>query len=209
MKVKQEDGTEIEVVPVEEVEQKINQVKDDLKKEYDTKITETNTALETLKTEKADLEAKIAGNKEGEDSPNFKVLKEALNKKDEEIKNLGSKITSIEQQRIEDYKTKFISTYSRGDKEVEKKILHHFNETLKSVDAVTPEQIEAKLQSAFKLSVDIQKPNQLQKVIQGNNGIGFDVNNGGGAPEFTPQEKALGAKFGLTEEDYKKYGPKI
>jgi hypothetical protein len=50
-------------------------------------------------------------------------------------------------------------------------------------------------------------------MFDGGIGGGGNHNNSGAggdkSVEFTPREKALGAKFGITEDDYKKYGPKL
>ena len=38
---------------------------------------------------------------------------------------------------------------------------------------------------------------------------GGNGNGGGNTVEFTAKEKALGAKLGITQEDYKKYGNRV
>ncbi len=84
-----ETGEEREVFTADDVAMKVEEVNkqkdEEIKKistEYEAKISTTSSTLDTLNKEKSDLEAKLSG---GGQIDNFKVLKEALDKKSEEI----------------------------------------------------------------------------------------------------------------------------
>lgn len=215
MKIKNEQGEEVEVFTAEEVGQKVKEVEDkkvveieEIKKsvsrEFEEKINSTNTTLETLKAEKEELEKKLGG---GGQIDNFKELKSALDKKTESIEKLQSEISEYKTTQREKEINAVISSKTKGDKELEKKVKLHFKETLSAMSEGTDEEISKKLDAALKLASDGDEPNPLDFTGRGG-GRGFDANQSGGV-EFTGREKALGAKFGISEADYKKYGSKI
>lgn len=202
-KIKNDDGTETEVFTQAEIDAKLSEVT----KTFEAKIADQTTILNKSLEEKKALEVKLASANPQE--ANFKILKEALDKKDGEIAAMNKSIQDSEEARVNDYRNEILAKYAQGDKELEKKILHHFNETLKSVPAKTKEEIVEKMKSAAKLSVDPANPGVLSSVLSGAGGPGFVPNSGSGPVEFTAAEKALGAKLGITEEDYKKFGPRL
>lgn len=208
IKQKQEDGTEIdiEVFSQEELDAKLSESQ----KDFEAKIAEKDTTLTTLAEEKAALEKQIGGVKE--DHPNFKTLKDALKVKDEEVKKLQDDIASDKKTRQEEAMGAKIKSVSKGNEEVEKKIKLHLTNTLASMPETTEVERQTKFEAAVKLSSDHASggPDILDGVMHNGGGAGgtFD-DNGGPKVEFTAREKALGAKFGITAEDYKKYGPKL
>ncbi len=215
MKIKNEQGEEVEVFTAEEVGQKVKEVEDKkvveieeikktVSKEFEEKINSTNTTLETLKAEKEELEKKIGG---GGQIDNFKELKSALDKKTESIEKLQNEISDYKTTQREKEINAVISSKTKGDKELEKKVKLHFKETLSAMPEGTDEEMSKKLESALKLASDGDEPNPLD-FAGGGGGRGFDASQTGGV-EFTGREKALGAKMGISEADYKKYGPKI
>jgi hypothetical protein len=214
-KIKQvkEDGTEeeIEVVTPEEVAAE----KARLEGEHKNIVTEKDTTIDTLAKEKVDLEAKIAKMElEGikEDHPNFKILKEALSKKDVDIQNLKKEIDTDRTSRKQEAMDSEIKIASKGNIEFEKKVRLHLKDTLASLPEETVEQRKVKLEAAVKLSSDNSgsDPSILDGGIGGGGmGGGQGGGEGGSGVEFTAREKALGSKFGITDADYKKYGHKL
>lgn len=215
-KIKNDDGTEteVDVIPTEEANKKVEEVQ----KEHETKLAEKDTALSTLAQEKADLEKKLqeaaAGGEKGkEDHPNFKVLKEALEKKDKEMADLKNEIaTDKKTAREEDMKNR-INKVAKGNAELEKKIQFNLTNTLAAMKENTQEERELKFNAALKLSADsmIETPGIFDNGAGGGGGggRGEDFSQSSGGPEFTKREKLLGAKLGITDADYKKYGPRI
>jgi len=207
LKIKQEDGTEIEVYSVDEVNQKIEAEKKAVVTEYEGKLTESQSTVTKLEADKKAIEDELA--KKDPQSANYKTLKDALDKKDAEISTLSGEIAKIKDSRASDITDKLIKTYAQGNDELAKKIKFNYSETLKAVKAETPDEIEQKLQSAVKLSLDIKKPNPLDRVNNGSFLPGVESKQATSNVEFSPQEKALGSKFGISEDDYKKYGSRI
>jgi DNA repair exonuclease SbcCD ATPase subunit len=206
----QEDGTEIEVevFTQEELNQKLNE-KD---AEWETKLSEKDAALTRFETERKDLEEKLdKATRDGikEDHPNFKILKDALSKKDSEIQSIKNELDNDRKNRVKEEIENKIKIISRGDVELEKKMKLHLENTLIGMKDTTPEERQKKIEAAYKLSSD-------------NSGDGqgmFDggINGGGGnfndfkpsVDTFTTREKALGKNLGITEEDYKKYAGRV
>ena len=207
-KVVDDEGNEqeIEAYSPEELEEQVSKVKT----EYEAKIQEKDTTLESLAKEKEELETKLGGTKE--DHPNFKVLKEALSKKDEDIKALRNDIDNDRKIRKDSLANEIISKASRGSKDLEDKIKYHLENTVVGMKDETPDQVKDKVLAAIKLASDVpQSPNAFDVANSfGNPSVGIDIkSNAANGVEFTEREKALGKKLGITEEDYKKYGPRL
>ena len=200
---------------------KIKQTKEDGTEEEIEVVTPEELAAEKARlegehaTEKADLEKKIkdaelAGIKE--DHPNFKILKEALSKKDEDIKALGKKLDDDKASRKQEAFESEIKIAVGKNTEFEKKVRLHLKDTLGSLPEETAEQRKVKLEAAVKLSSDNSGagPGMFDG---GTGGGGMGSEQGGGegiaGVEFTAREKALGAKMGISAEDYKKYGSRL
>lgn len=210
--IKKEDGTEFEAFTEEEVNARIDdatqKAKTELETEYQGKIQEQTTAMEDLKKEREELEEKMNQGSDDKDK-NFKVLKDALNKKDDEIKNLTQKIDETGSARINDLRERLIEKYAGSDEELKKKIVHNFDNTLAGVDAKSEKEIENKIKNAVKLSVDFGGPNPLDNAMSGGEPGGVGRKNAGGvSAKITPEVKDLGGKLGITDEDYQKYGSK-
>jgi len=207
MKIKQKDETtgeeiEVEVFSPEEVQAKLA--------EKETLIAQKDATLANLANEKAELEKKV--NEVKPDHPNFKALKDDLKAKVDEINALKTTMEAEKKQRQEEAMSAYIKTLAKGDAEVEKKIKLHLSSTLSGMPETNDAEKKAKLEAAFKLSTDIPggSPSILDSVMFDGAGAGADIkDNGAGAVQFTAREKALGAKMGISDADYKKYGPKL
>lgn len=211
------EGKEIEVLTPEEVSAKITEVEakgkqtleettSRLNTEWQEKVDNKESDLVRAQNEKKTIEEQIA--KGGEQGANFKILKDALDKKDADILGLQNSLKAIEDTRFTDFRNGITTKLANGDKEVEKKILHHFDETLKSLPGKTQEEIVKKLESAYKLSINNETPNIFESVMVGSGGRGLPLSPTNGV-EFSSREKQLGAKMGITDDDYKKFGPRL
>lgn len=183
-----------------------NEVEAFTQAEVDAIRTEAESKITAAMSEKADLEKKLEGLSDKD--KNFAALKSALDEKTKIIDGLSQEIKSVKEVREADMTTAMISKFAKGNEELAKKIAHHYNETLKSVDAKSQEEIAKKVESALKLSVETKADaDVLGAAIAG--GTGYSAPAAGGsatAVEFTSEQKALGKKMGISEEDYKKYG---
>ncbi len=198
-----EDGTETEIEAFTPEEVKL---KED---EFNTKIT-------TLAEEKKQLEEEIKKSKgEGlkDDHPNFKTLKEALDKKDDDIKKLQTDIEVDRSTRKQEAFDAQIKIASKGNDEFEKKVRFHLEKTVAALPDSTADERKVKLDAALKLSSDTSTdgPGMFDGGI-GVSGVGSGATKDGDTSngiEFTAREKALGAKMGITPEDYKKFSSRL
>lgn len=210
---KDNEGNEVEALTPEEVEKKLQAEKEVLSQEHSKVIGEKDSAFNDLASEKTALENKI---KEAElsgmkdDHPNFKILKEALGKKDEDIKALRTEIDIDKKTRKQESLDSAVKIATRGNTELEKKVKLHLEKTLGAMSEGTAEEIKAKIQAALTLSGDFGSSGMFDGGIGGGSmGVGGGYSEAAAGPEFTSREKALGAKMGISQEDYKKYGNRI
>lgn len=190
---------EVEVFSQEEVDGKLNEIK-----------TGFETKLNDIQTQKAELEAKINGTKE--DHPNFKVLKEALDKKDQEISEFKQTYESDKKKAKTEYEDSIIKTVSKGNDDFQKKIKYHLENTVSGMKDDSRETHQKKIEAAIKLASDNSSERGVfDSVTFDGGGRGMDFNQGGagGSADFSSNEKALGAKLGINEDDYKKYGSRV
>lgn len=219
MKVKNENGEEIEVFTAEEVDAKVKGVEqqkdaetlkkvDEIKIEYEGKIAPLSDSLKKLEVEKTDLEAKLNGGDAGQQG-NFKTLKEALDKKTAEIDDLKKGIDEMKSGQVAQTRDTLVKKFAGKDDELAKKIKEHFDTTLASMPGTNTEEIAKKVEAAAKLASDTEGFDPLGMARMGAGGYGDTKNYDGSETDFTPREKALGGKLGITDADYKKYGPKV
>lgn len=209
---KNEAGEDVEVEVKTQAE--VDAEKAALEAAHKNELGEKDKALSEIATQKADLEKKIkdaelAGMKE--DHPNFKILKEALSKKDSEIKEIKDALNTDKSQRIKDEMEAKIKIASRGNTDLEKKIQYHLEKTLPGLPENTVEERKTKLEAAIKLASDhsTDGPGMFDMGAGANGYGGGQGHADNGGTEFSAKEKALGAKLGLTPEDYKKYGSRV
>lgn len=219
MKIKNDNGEEIEVFTADEMAAKVDEEKKKIEQVATERVNAVNKEWEDKAKQKdAELQAALAEKKKIEDdiaasnpqAANFKTLKETLDKKDADIARLSSDVKALQDNRVNDFKNGIIEKYAVKDEELKKKILHHFDKSLQGMPSTNQDEIAKKVEAAWKLSVNSDTPNPLDSVMNNSGGRGFGNGGGGnGAVEFTPREKALGAKLGITEQDYKTYGPRV
>lgn len=202
------DNVEIEVFSQDEMDARIQSEKEILQTEYEQKISENKLVLDKAMEDKATLETQMAAS--GGGNKNFAALKDALSKKDEDIKSLREGNQKIMDLRTNDLKSDVLSRFSGVNVELAKKISHHYDVTLSGVKAESKEEITKKMESAARLSMDDAK---ADIVNQANFNGGTFGNHGGGSiiqsVELSNAQKDLGKKLGITDEDIKKYGPKL
>lgn len=216
MKIKQEDGTEIDVFTADEVAAKVAEVENKKTEEikaiadgYAAKETEAKTALQKLNDEKAALEAKLGGGAGGQ-VDNFKELKAALDKKTEEITALSKDLGDMKTKSAQEQRNAFTGKVAGKDAELKKKIDLFYEKDLSGMPESTTEEIARKVEAAAKLAGEVVEFDHLSGAMNGAGGKGFAPGGGGeGAPEFSAKEKQLGNKLGITDADYKKYGPQV
>jgi len=216
-KQEQDDGTFIEVdgFTQEEVDAKLEEKKVSVSAEYDLKIEENTKGMATLASEKAQLESDLAAAKAGdggkENGGNFKILKDALDKKDADINGLRETIESDKKTAAADAMTKKINLASGNNTELAKKIKLNLDTILTGMPETNEAEKNAKFSAALKLSVDTHSeiPGMFDQGLGGGGGGGYNPIGEGSNTEFTSKEKSLGGKMGISAEDYKKYGSRV
>lgn len=220
MKIKQEDGTEIDVLTPQEVEaklaeevsKKVQEERGNWEAESGAKMKEVQDKVASLESDKEKLKEDLErlANVGQTDHPNFKILKDSLDKKDNEIKTLNESVNVIKKQREADLLSGEIKKIVGGDEEMAKTLKHHYDETLKAMPNNTTEEISARLEAAKKLAGVSTVIDPLMGGFGGNGGyFSGGSGSGSGTTDLTSNERALGQKLGLSEEDYKKYQSKI
>jgi chromosome segregation ATPase len=202
IKTVNDQGEEIEIEAF--TEEEVNAKLQEKEEEYSKVIEEKDSTLEELKKEQEEIASKVDGTKE--DNPNFKILKEALSKKDAEIEDIRQ---SIERDKEKRELSTLVTKASRGNDELEKKINFHLENTVAGMKAETPEDLAKKVDAAVKLSQDIGTEGMFDGGISGGGQGGEIKDTSYGGAQFTQNEIALGNKLGITDEDRKKYGSKL
>lgn len=200
------DGNEVEALTAEEQEQLKSSVIEEFKKS-NPDIVNVDSIKEKLSLAEKELRDLKTGNEDK--SRNIDGQKKTIEQKEREIEELKTQMaTSMKE--VKDYvvgKTvgELIKKVSGGDVELGKKIKHHFDSTLSAMKAETDEELAEKITAALKLSSD--------KVVDTSNfsSIASSSDVSGGKSDTTKPSQGLieiGKKFGINEEDWKKFGGK-
>lgn len=186
----QKDGADVEVFTKEEVEAQ-------------TKAASEAAVKAAVATKEAEL-AKVTEDlkKLGEKDHNFSALraqKEELENKIAEItKTQDTKFKEIESKITNSTLEKMIKDKATGDPEMEKKIRHHYSRLSDPADS--PEAIEKKLADATLLATGGVNPGG--RAFSAAGGIPRVVVN---AKPMSPELVEAGKKFGISDEDIKKF----
>lgn len=198
---KNEAGEDVEAMTPEEVEAAKQEAIEQYKTENPDKTDEI-TALQEELAKKEDLLAKAS-----DADKNFAALRKGKEDAEKKLidftKDVDTKLSKMKMEVLEgvmqDHKNDMLKALSGGDAEVKKKIEYHYKR-LGDV-AATKEEITNKLKDAYVLATK-QEAGDISGVVLGSGGVGR-LNIKSNSPEFSPEEKELGARFGLTDEDLK------
>lgn len=202
--VKLEDGTEVEAMTPEEVEQVKQEAIDAFKAENPDKTAELAELQEKLR------EAEEALAKKGDADKNFANLRKAKDDAETKIneftKTLDEKVNQVKREVIEgvnkDFLNEKLTALAGDDEELRKKIEFEYNTTLKGVVPSSKAEIAEKLNKAYVLA-NPSEVNALNSSVISSGGVGR-LNIKGSDKKFTPEEKEIGKKFGLTDADFAK-----
>lgn len=196
IKVKQEDGTEVEAFTAEEV---TAQKEAEAKRVGDEKQTE----LDALNEQKVAVEAELA--KEKEKDKNFENLRRKAEGKGAElneelqkqIADINKKIDAVAARPIEDTVQEFIKTKVGEDKEKVKLFNYYFKQL--GSDAKTKEEILKASNDALVLTTNGEyKPSLDSRMMS----AGADANyRGDNQEEISDQSKEFAKVFGNSEKE--------
>jgi chromosome segregation ATPase len=182
IKVKMEDGTEIETLSPEELQANndaIAKLQEDLKK-----AQEKGTNFDTLKT----------------------GFETELKKKDDELTGVKTKLDDYIGKNQAETKSEIINNLAGGDKDLATKIESEFNGFAGSV--TTKAEILERAKKAFNIVSPATAPTAIDLFMKGIGGRGAVVSPNNIQQE-TPEQAAVRRKMGISDEDFKKYGNKI
>lgn len=206
--ITREDGTTIEVFTQEELEAQREVAKQEAIEAYKAENPDKTEELTALQAELAKKEEALA-NAANKDLniTNLRKAKEAAEKKLADFSaELDNKITSAKKEVLEgvmkDHYNETLSQLSGGDEELKKKIEFNFKR-LGDV-ASTKQELTKKFQDAARLS-GVEERDAVNTSVFSSGGVGR-LNIKTSEKKLTEDEKAVGAKLGLSAEDLKKYG---
>lgn len=214
MKIKQADGTEIEVFTPQEVEEKTKGVAEAAAQkaidEYKAANPDKSAEANKLKTDLDEANRKLqeALDAGGEDTPQIKRLR---NERDEANKKLNETLTGVQKQ-IEDLKnggvTKqkndLLTVLSGNDAELKKKIEYEFDNY--RPNDTTAEAIDERMKKAYQLATGVKPaPGPFDGLNGGSRGTNYVPK---GERKVTDNEKAIGNVLGISDADREKFGKK-
>lgn len=199
--IKNEAGEDVEVFSTEELEAQKQEAIEAYKAENPDKTDDLTALQEELQKKEEELK----GLKDKD--VNFSKFKSQKDKEIETIKKeIDEKIVSVKKEVMEgvmkDHYNDTLKVLAGGDEEAKKKIEFHFKR-LGDV-AGTKEEITNKLKDAYILANKPADIDALNTSVISSGGVGR-INVKVSETKLTPEEKELGKKLGLSDEDYKKY----
>src|SRR3990167_6090611 len=208
-KVKLEDGTEIDTYTEEELQAQKDEAIEAFKAENPDKSEELAELQEKLR----ETEEKLA--KADDKTTNMGALRKAREDAEKKLTDfdtkLEEKVNQVKREVIEgvnkDYYADNIKALAGDDAEMLKKIEHEYNTTLKGVVPSSKAEISEKLNKAYILAGGTKDYDALSSSVISSGGVGR-LNIKSTSQKLSPEEQAVGARFGITSEDLKKYGNK-
>jgi TolA-binding protein len=198
-KFKDDSGNEVEAFTQEEVNKLV--AENPALKETQTKLTEAEAKLD----EAAKKIEEFSGSDKGQNMAALRQAKEAAEAAVEGLKKgLVSGIDDLKKRLDENELDKALITVAQGDDELAQKVKAEYLRIMKPED--NDEEKRKKMGDAYRLASGYSpSPSVLGRVL-GSGGAPNVGASGSGAAK--PELVEFGRKFGLTEEDFKKYGKK-
>jgi molybdopterin converting factor small subunit len=200
------DGVDIEVFTADEIEAQKQEAIEQYKLENPDKEGELAELQEKLK----ETEEKLA--KADDKATNIGALRKAREDAEKKLTDfdakLEEKINAVKREVIEGVNKDFfvdnIKALAGGDEELQKKIELEYNTTLKGVIPSSKAEISEKLNKAYILAGGTKDFDAMTSSVISSGGVGR-LNIKSNNQKLTPEEQAMGANFGLSADDLKKY----
>lgn len=198
-KLTNDEGEEIEALSKEDHEAAIEKQT----KEHDVKVKELNDKLGKFN----DKEFNFKALREAKEEDRTKLLAQLSDKErklfEEQEKNAKS-IDDLKSSLVKENMDTAMDALCGDDEELKKKVEANFD--ILNIEVKTKKDMVEKVQKAYNMSVDPSVRNPVQGV-SGSTNIG-DIGRTE-KPVLTQEQKSIGKeKFGLSDEDYEKYGKK-
>ncbi len=201
-KVYNEEGDEIEALTEEELEA-------EKKAAVDTAVKESNDKLTAKETE---LAKALEDLKKYQDKDyNFKGARDQIENKSKEVDEIRkeldtlkgsvvSELAKLKDSSVAEHKSEILKVLAGEDEELKKKIEFNYERFKDPSD--TKDQVEQKLKDSYLIATGSSVPNKLSSVISSAKARPIT------ADSIPSEVKGVAGKFGLSEEDLKKYWPK-
>ena len=196
-KLTNDEGEEIEALSKDEHEAEIKKQTEEFEKKEKklndklTKFKDKDFNFKALREAKEDDKKKLLGQLSDKERKLF----------EEQEKNAKS-IDDLKGSLVQENMDTAMDALCKDDEELKKKVQANFE--LLNIEVKTKKEMVEKVQKAYNMSVDPAVRNPVQGVAGSTN-----VGNIGQTekPTLTPEQKEIGKeKFGLSDEDYEKYG---
>jgi len=200
------EGNVVEAFSAEELQAQKDAAIEEFKQANPDKSSELEILQSQLR-EKEDELVKLRG--KDTNFENLRKQKNAAEKAAEELRReIDEKIGAVKKEVLDgvmkDHYNETIGVLAGNDEELKKKIEFHYNRLQDS--AVTKDEVSKKLRDAWVLATKLDDPGALNSSVISSGGVSkLNIKN---TQKFTPEEKAIGAKFGLSEKDFETYGGK-
>lgn len=200
-----ENGNEQEVYTAEEVEAQKQEAVQAKEIELNAQVEEANKKVENLNFQLE--EAQKGGNPH-----QIQRLKDAKAKAEEEAQSAKSeadqKFESFIQEQVKEHRDNALAVLSGGDEELRKKIEYHMDNTIAG-NPTTKGGIEDKAKKAYTLATEGQAaPSILDNITSASDKGNSSTDSGGNYVE-TEVSKGQRKALGISDDDAKKYGPKL
>lgn len=171
-------------------------------------LKEAQTKLQTAETAAADLKRQVdefAGTDKGQNMAALRKKAEDATAEVEKLKTgVISELGTIKKRLDDSELDKALIAVADGDLELSKKIKGEYERIVKPED--TEEERRKKMGDAYRLASGYTaSPSALNRVLGSG---GAPLAGGGGGGSIKPELVALGRNFGLTAEDFEKFGKK-
>ena len=220
-------GVEQEMFTKEELDAQKEETKTEAVEEFKKENPDKTEELEGLQKERDEANAKLQDandqlkgfedkdlnfanlRKQKEDADTQKTEAEARVKEigetmDEKIKNaVGTSKKEILEDVMQDHYNETVKALVGEDAEMKKKVEFHYARIADV--AGTKEEMTKKLSDAYLLATGTQAPDALNTAVV-SSGTVSPLNVNKESQAFSPDEKDLAGKFGLTDDDLKKHG---
>ncbi len=186
------EGKEVEAFTQDELTAKVTERETALKTEYETAINNLKSEHQTALTTAVEEAKKGAGNKGASDS------------NDDVIKALQEQVKALSEGKVNDKKEALLKDLAGDDKDLRTKLEHEYAQF--NAEDTSEAAIETRMLKAFNLVNPEAKADTVRAAVSSMAASRGRDTSGQGATEKTEEQKALANKFGISEEDEKKYG---
>ena len=203
------DGNPVdEILTPDEVDQRINDAKEETKADYEVDIQDLQSKLDEKEQELKQAQEELA--KAGNKDHNFKNLRDKKEEKEGEVAELKNQISELKQtfekqssQSKDNWLTTSIEKIAGDDKDLAEKIRFHYDQFVVPQEDTLQKQ-EQRLKSAYTLAVD-SSGNALSSDAIASGGAGKQPTpSGGGGKLNDPGAVEVAKNLGIDEKTLRK-----